>query len=283
MDSHMLRHVKSALNLRTRVRYLKLALLNLGLRSSLLFWYQRVRMKMTSGNLLVSLRSKYARHPLKCRANTSDFPVFRQIFIEREYSCIDAVVEIGLVIDCGANVGYSSAYFLSRYPGCDLIAIEPDPTNFEILRLNLAPYGTSVRMLRSAVWSHPTKLGLSEKKYRDGYQWTRQVRECAANEDSNLLAVDIATLLRESGHHRISILKVDIEGAEAVVFSKNYESWIDKVDILLIELHDDSSFGNSSAIFEKAIAGRGFSVTQCGKLTVCKQTAMIHNQFTPTG
>lgn len=272
MDSQIFFHVKSSL------RFLRTTLTNLGLRGSLLFWFQRVRMKLASDNIVITLISKSAKHPLKCRANTSDLDVFRQIFIERDYSCLDDVLEVGLVIDCGANVGYSSAYFLSRHPGCDLVAVEPDPGNFEILRFNLLPYGTSVKILRSAVWSHPTKLELSKGKYRDGHEWTRQVQECAPGEDSSVFGVDIATILRESGYARISILKIDIEGAEVVLFSKNYDAWIDQVDNLVIELHDDSSFGNATEIFERAIAGRGFSVTRCGELTVCKQTAMIHKQ-----
>lgn len=235
-------------------------------------------MKLASGKLVITLRSKTAKNPLKCRVNTSDLHVFRQIFIEREYSCLDDVLGVGLVIDCGANVGYSSAYFLSRHPDCDLIAVEPDPENFEILKFNLLPYGTSVKMLRSAVWSHPTKLELSKAKYRDGHEWTRQVQECAHGEEPSLFAVDIPTILRESGYSRISILKIDIEGAEAVLFSKNYEAWIDQVDNLVIELHDDSSFGNATEIFERAIDGRGFSVRRCGELTVCKRTATIHKQ-----
>jgi hypothetical protein len=45
-----------------------------------------------------------------------------------------------------------------------------------------------------------------------------------------MTATDIGTLLDRSGEQRISVLKVDIEGAERVVFVKNYESWLPKVD-----------------------------------------------------
>ena len=75
------------------------------------------------------------------------------------------------------------------------------------------------------------------------------------------------------GTKEFSILKVDIEGAEAVVFSKNYESWIDRMDNIVIEIHNASSFGNCAEVFGKAIAGRGFSMTQCEELTVCKRLA----------
>ena len=257
--------------LRTRYRGLGAGISNLGLRSWLLLCVQRCRQRLIRQNTLLTLTSKYARHPAKCRAGTSDLDAFRQIFAAREYSCLDDVAEAIFIIDCGANVGYSSAYFLSRFPRCDVVAIEPDPQNFELLRLNLSPYGKRARTLRAAVWSHETRLTLSEEQYRDGREWSRQVRECRPGEDSDLLAVDIGSILDESGHERVSILKVDIEGAEAVVFSKNYESWIDRVDNMVVEIHNAPSFGDCAGVFGKAVAGRGFSITQCEELTVCKR------------
>jgi hypothetical protein len=36
----------------------------------------------------------------------------------------------------------------------------------------------------------------------------------------------------------IDLLKIDIEGAEAELFSTNYESWLPKTRVIVIELHD---------------------------------------------
>ena len=224
-------------------------------------------------NGLVVLTSPHARHPIRCRPNTSDLSVFRQVFIEREYRCLDEVSEAGLVVDCGANAGYSAAYFLTRFPNCSLIAVEPDPDNAHLLRLNLAPYGNAVRIIESAVWSHPARLTLADTEYRDGGAWARQVRECGPEEPTSFTAIDINQLLAESGHERIAILKMDIEGAEAVVFSANLHPWLDRVDNLVVELHDDSMFGNASTIFHRAIVGQGFAVSRSGELTVCKRRA----------
>jgi FkbM family methyltransferase len=217
------------------------------------------------------LKSEHARYPLRCRPHSSDPLVFDQIFIEREYSCLDDMTAAGLIIDCGAYVGYSSAYFLTRFPGCKLIAVEPDPANFEMLCQNLAPYSDAALAIPAAVWSRPARLAFSQTPYRDGKEWSRHVRECGLGETGDLRAEDIGSVLSQSGHERISILKMDIEGAEAQVFSENYESWIDYVDNIVIELHDDSAFGNASTVFTKAIAGRGFTVSRCGELTVCKR------------
>jgi FkbM family methyltransferase len=222
---------------------------------------------------LPSLISAFAKHPLQCRPSTSDIAVFWQVFIDLEYSCVDDVRMPGLVIDCGANVGYSAAYFLTRFPECRVIAVEPDPESFAVLAANLAPYGERALALRSAVWSHPTRLALVETPYRDGQAWTRQVRECRPGEEGGIPAIDIASLLAGSVYPRISILKVDIEGAEGVVFGQGFEPWIDRVDNLVIEIHDDSSFGDCSRVFGEAIAGRGFTLSRHLDLTICRRAA----------
>jgi hypothetical protein len=85
--------------------------------------------------------------------------------------------------------------------------------------------------------------------------------------------VDIESLLQRSGHDRVSILKIDIEGSEAVVFSDHHATWIDRVDNIVIEIHDDSVFGHCSAVFARAIANREFNVSRSGELTVCRRRA----------
>ena len=203
------------------------------------------------------LDTELARHALHCRPGTSDFEVFDQIFVEREYSCLDELQNVGLIVDCGANVGFSAAYLLSRFPGSRLVAIEPDPGNFEVLRVNLAPYGQSATPVRAAVWSHSTGLRLSSSRYRDGKEWARQVRECQPGEHADVTAIDVGSILRQFPGERISILKMDVEGAEGIVFGADDRSWIDRVDNIAIELHDDSAFGNCSAVFHEAIAEIG--------------------------
>ena len=237
---------------------------------------QTLRAAVRSGSRPFILLSKDSKYPLLCRPRSSDREVFRQIFIDREYSCLDGLVDPGLIVDCGANVGYSAAFFLSRFPTSCVVAVEPDPRNFRLLERNLAPYGDRARLLQSAIWSHAADLVISEAQFRDGRDWATQVRECRAGETPHIRATDIGTLLKETGQERIGILKVDIEGAESVVFASNYESWLAKVDNIVIELHDDAEFGSGSATFHAAIARCGYSVTTSGELTVCRTPHTKH-------
>ncbi len=247
---------------------LRLAVVNLGLWHTARYVWQRLRYQTTvSPGQRLSMTSKRARFPLGVRTCTSDLDVFGQIFVQREYRCLDDVREADLVIDCGANVGYSAAYFLSRYPDSAVICVEPDPGNYAALQANLRPYADRVSALCSAVWSESADLVISEEAFGDGREWARTVRPIQPGETPTISAVDIGTLIRESGRERVSVLKIDVEGAEEFIFSASNIAWLDQVDILVIELHG----ARCEKVFNEAIAGRGFSVSRCDELTVCRR------------
>jgi FkbM family methyltransferase len=193
--------------------------------------------------------------------------------MDREYLPISELPGVESVIDLGANVGYSSAFFLSRYPAARCVAIEPDPANFSLLSRNLAPYGDRAVCVRGGAWNRRCNLALSESVYRDGAEWTRQVRECPEGTAGSFPGFDVPSLMDMIGARRVSILKVDIEGAEAVVFDGTCASWIDAVDSLAIELHDDSDFGMCSPVFWRAVADRGFSFARSGELVIARRQA----------
>jgi FkbM family methyltransferase len=253
-----------------RWRGFRNALSNLGLMPTLFYAYQRLRHDSSTAGVRFVVLSRHSRYPLHCRARTSDVDVFGQIFVDREYRCLDDVTDARLIIDCGANVGFSSAYFLSRHPRSFVVAIEPDPDNFAALERNLQPYEGRFRAIRSGVWSHRAGLVLSDEVCGDGREWARTVRESKAGEEPTMTGIDIGTLLAESNYERISILKIDIEGTESVVFSSNYEHWIDKVDNLVIELHGQEC----ESTFKRAIAPFGYETSQCDELTVCRARAI---------
>jgi len=248
---------------RARLRTLRDALRVLGPVEGVRFAWMRARRR--GGRL----RTPDAAHPLLARAGSTDLHVFEQVFVEREYAGLDDLTEVELVIDCGANVGYSSAWFLSRWPASRVLALEPDAQNFQALRENLGPYGDRAALLHGGLWSHPCTLAMDDTGYRGGGAWARQVREARPGEDG-VPAWDVPALLEHAGAGRASVLKIDVEGAEAVVFSGDC-GWLDRIDTLVIELHGDSHFGDASAAFHRATAGRGFELATCGELTVARR------------
>ena len=207
-----------------------------------------------------------AQFPLHCRANSSDPKVFYQVFMEQEYSVLKGLEDVRLIIDCGANVGYSAAYFLSLYPKAKLIAVEPDSANFALLERNMKPYGDRVELHMAGIWSHSTGLTLCRGEYRDGAEWATQVRESRAGEQPDVQAIDIGMLLRQSGCETVDMLKIDIERSESIVFAGGYEEWLSKTRNIAIELHDDEC----KNIFNAAIARYSFACTSNENVVCCK-------------
>lgn len=229
---------------------------------------------------LTRITPRHAQSSLILRKGTSDADVFRQIFLEQEYEPICGLKNVNLVIDCGANVGYSSAFFLTHFPQCRVIAVEPDPSNFVALRMNLLPYGERVTLVQAGIWSENVPLKVSKGQYRDGREWATQVRACESEEHGDLEGLSVGSLLAHSGSERISLLKMDIEGAEVVVFAGNL-GWLEFVDVIVIELHDDSYFGKASSVFHSAIRGRGFDITHKGELTICIRRGLAEGDGIP--
>ena len=238
---------------------------NLGLPGFLLYRYRLRQLAQNSGlDQPVSLSSKYLKHPVYFRPKSTDRYVFREIFIWREYECLDWLKSASLVIDCGANVGYSSAYFLSRFPACVVVALEPDSGNFELLQQNVALYGDRCRTIKAAVWPEHTVLAFDPTPYRGGGENARVVRVSLGNENQQIQAMTIPEILRTSGFDRVSLLKIDIEKSELELFGSGPCDWLQLVDCIVIELHDEQC----EAVFYKAAEAYNFSCSRHGALTV---------------
>jgi len=204
--------------------------------------------------------------PFCWRPNGSDYKNYLQIFKDKEYSCLEDVKDVKLIVDCGGYIGLSSIWFLNRFPNALLVTVEPDPDNFRICRKNLRPYKKRVMLIHSAVWPHTTGLVVSKGQYRDGFDWSTQVRECKKAEKPDICSIDLDTLIKKSGYETVDILKVDIERAEVELFSQNYNQWLSKVRNIAIELHDEEC----KDIFFRALLKYNYDLYTSGEIFVCK-------------
>ena len=103
-------------------------------------------------------------HQYKLRKNSSDYEVFKQVVIKKEYEPLINYFKVNnihpnLIIDCGANIGLTSIQFASNFPTCKIIAIEPDRNNFELLKTNTL--NKNITSIHKAIWSIITTLNLN--------------------------------------------------------------------------------------------------------------------------
>lgn len=239
----------------------------LGVRGFLAFVGKPALLNVMGDRTLGRIYRLYGRGidvPLLCRHGSSDRDVFRLIYVEHEYAALQ-LDSPRLIVDCGANVGYSAVYFLSRYPDARVVAIEPDPANFALLSCNLAPFASRVRLIQAGIWSREVPLRLARSIFRDGREWATQVHETGPREAGEIRGISIDSIMATERASHIDLLKMDIERSEVVVFGSGYENWLPNVNHILIELHDQEC----EAVFSSAIAARPHHREQMGELTYC--------------
>ncbi len=198
------------------------------------------------------------------RAGTSDAKVFEDIFLRDQYELpTDFVPET--VVDAGANVGYAAVFFAQRLPGARIIAIEPEASNLDVLRLNAALY-PNIEVVEGGLWSCDTRLVVCNP---DEAKWAIQVREAPDAADA-LPAHSVETLMARFRLGRIDLFKIDIEGSELNLFSSlNVSRWLPKVRRLVIELHDRAGYpAGITAAFDAAIAPYPHTRRQRGEDTI---------------
>lgn len=194
--------------------------------------------------------------------------VFHQIFISQEYSCLRDLKDPSLILDLGANVGFSAAYFLSVFPNVRVVAVEPDERNLKMCEMNLSPYGDRVKLLHGAVWSKCTTLRLLKSTFSKGHEWATQVGEAIEGERTSVTvqAWDIGSLIDMSGANTVDLLKVDIERAELSVFGETAASWLHRVRNICIEFHGKEC----EEVFFAAMKDFDYELGHSGELTICR-------------
>lgn len=189
----------------------------------------------TKRRKLIPVAAKWAKHPLFVRLNTTDVPVFRQVFVEREYGIVESIeTTAGTVIDGGANIGLTSVFLANLYPQAKIYAVEPEAANLELLRLNTINY-PSIKIVHGAIWNHDGSLGILSLEAQSWGFRVSEVRDETHTEE--IPGFRISTLMERFGLERLWLLKLDIEGAEYEVLS-DCAAWATKVDNIVAELHE---------------------------------------------
>ena len=85
----------------------------------------------------VYLWARRVSHSLYCRKGSTDIDVYKHIYVVDEYRDIESDPEADLVIDCGANAGFSTVFLWNQFPkatgasglaGCAQLKLERSQT-----------------------------------------------------------------------------------------------------------------------------------------------------------
>jgi FkbM family methyltransferase len=159
-----------------------------------------------------------------------------------------------VIVDAGANIGLAALYFANTFPGARIIAVEPAACNISLLRKNTAHY-PQIEVVEAALWKENAQLDLVDPGI--GY-WgfrTREQQKMPAAGGAVRQAVrgiTIDALLEACAVDYVDVLKIDIEGAEVELF-EHPGSWLDRVGLLIIELHDRMRPGCSRSVYRATV------------------------------
>lgn len=195
------------------------------------------------------------RAPVQVRIPSTDLRVYEQVIHRREYD-FPVKRQPSFIVDAGANIGFASVFFANRYPNARILSLEPERSNYEILAKNAAPY-PNITAVRGALWSETTDLNVIDPGLGNwGFQVGAQNGSSSGDSHQTVHAFTIETIMRDFGVEKIDILKIDIEGSELEIFETSHR-WIDKVDSMVVELHERLRPGCSRAFYN---ATNGFGL-----------------------
>ncbi|MEM7412600.1 MAG: FkbM family methyltransferase [Myxococcota bacterium] len=192
------------------------------------------------------------------RGGYSDYHVFDRIFLRDEYRLDEVPGRWGTVVDLGANVGCFSCRILPRVDR--LIAYEPDPHNFELLRRNLADAKDAVAVPEAAGARTGTlRLHLAEGGKLGGRstQFSNLAPELLDSE-VEVPVTTLEALFDEHGIEHCDLLKIDVEGAEYDILGAAPPELLSRVSRIVGEYHDvdpddpRTRIGNFRALLETA-------------------------------
>ena len=231
----------------------------LGVRDSISFFLNLIRPK---NELSILLRR--IDNPFFLRKGSTDFNLFYDIFIRMDYDINTHGKPIHTIIDLGANIGLASIYFKNKYPGSKIIAVEPERKNYEMLIKNLSGYENIV-CLNNAIWNETRDVFIENNNKGN---WDFMVSNSKDKSRQIVKSITLDAIIDQYKIEKISLLKIDIEGSERELFQNNFEKWIPKTEIIVIELHDGMRAGASKSFFG-AISNYDFSLAFRGENIIC--------------
>jgi FkbM family methyltransferase len=197
------------------------------------------------------------------RAATSDVETFEEIFLQRQYDLPFPDLMPKQILDLGANIGLAAVLFAARWPQARILSVEPVAENFSLLVRNTAPW-PQITPLHAAVWACSGEMRVTNPSdaanaYRMAVA-TGGLEAAVATETTT--ALSIAELMNVYGGERWDLVKMDVEGAEAEIL-RDGADWLDRVGVLVIELHDRIVPGCTQALCD-ALQGRRYRMEIAG-------------------
>jgi FkbM family methyltransferase len=207
----------------------------------------------------------------------SDLKVFQHIFVNKEYEPVVQLLRCNnfaqplRMIDAGANVGFSSLYMAKQFKDARIICVEPSSENVKQIHYLIETNTTckELRVIQKALAESNEKRFELHHGFRDQKDWSITTAE---HSNGRIESVSIDEILKQNNWSELTLLKIDIEGAERFIFRKGNDlSFLNKTRLIAIEIHDEFNIRKE---IHALLHQHGFILFEYGELTIG-----VHAQF----
>jgi hypothetical protein len=128
---------------------------------------------------------------ISLKQNSSDSKVFEQILIQEEYKPVIELINkynlpMQVMIDAGADVGFTTLYFKKHFSNLKIISLEPSLTVFERLKRNIQINSfNNIILNHKGFWPKSARLK-TDRTFRDGDDWVFRIVEAKESEDADI-------------------------------------------------------------------------------------------------
>jgi len=188
------------------------------------------------------------------RNNSTDYATLLDCFLSGFHRPTRPLPNNPVILDLGANVGYSMVDLYFRHPGARIFGVELDSRNVQVALRNIKGLGMDI--INAAVFYKDGEVQYNPASSFDAFKISGG--QSSGFGQMKVQALSVGSILREFDIRHVDFIKLDIEGAEKDLFCLGDLSWMDAVDQINIELHNTIE----AKVLINLLQDRGFKAQQ---------------------
>jgi len=201
----------------------------------------------TRGGPLDTFQIPPLQHPLTIRRGTTDATAVTNSVIRESYAQFFPARPVKFIVDAGAYIGDTAAWYLSTCPEATVVSLEPDEENFKLLDENCRAYGPRSIRIKAGIWPRDAFLRVDRTDDKDSIA----VHEVESGKPYDCLGLAPSRIMEDAGFDQIDILKCNIEGAEVPLFESDFEPWLSRTRSIYSQLHNRAAIDAAMAATAK--------------------------------
>ena len=226
-------------------------------------------------------------NPIKFEVPILLYPVFKEIFLEDVYDIQILLPKLGnapKIIDVGANAGYFDYLLLSKNSNATIYAFEPLPGNIKQINNTVKANSKILQKLiveDKAVTGNSTEpLTLFVEKATESVIASMHDNFDKRNQQKiEVFTIPFYSIFDKYDLRVVDLLKMDCEGAEYDIFYKTPIEYLQRIKIIVLEVHDLNNEDENLSAISKFLTKANFTIKSVPINGFCHAVTAFNNLF----